>query len=70
MRDQRQGLSWTIKHENCVSVNKTLRGLERGIKGVGSSDQRNVCKEKWRGESERKKSGGNMTGNKGQKEVV
>lgn len=29
-----------------MSVNKTPRGLEKGVKGVGSKDQRNVCLEK------------------------
>jgi len=36
-----------------VSVNKTPRGLKRGVKGVGSLDQRNVCKER-KGEKRRK----------------
>ena len=39
-----------------MSVNKTPRGLERGVKGVGASDQRNVCLEKsGRGEEERRR---------------
>lgn len=29
-----------------MSVNKTPRGLEKGVKGVGSKDQKNVCMER------------------------